>query len=88
MARALTVKMKEEAEQWGRKAYRELAALNYPYIYNVGEKGSPDYYQVEVVLLEKNERYIQVSVAVSNGGLSSFFPKSESVVVYANEVIP
>jgi hypothetical protein len=30
MAKALTAKLKEEAEQWGRKAHSGLPAINYP----------------------------------------------------------
>jgi hypothetical protein len=85
MTKALTAKVKEEAEQWGRKTYPELASIKYPHTYCVGKEGTPDAYQVEVVLLEKNDRYIHVAIAVSNGGLSSFFPKSESVIVYVNK---
>ena len=77
--------LEREVAEWERKQYAELAALEYPIIYERGINGDPSWNEVEVELLEKNERYIQVSVAVDDGGLGAFCPPSYSVVVRAPE---
>jgi hypothetical protein len=75
-------KLKAEIERWGQKSYAELVVIDYPHVYSVGKAGEPDWYEVEAVLLEKNDHYVHVSVAVSDGGLSNFVPKSSSVIAY------
>ncbi len=80
----LAAKLREEMEQWGQRSYAELVAIEYPHTYSVGKPGEPDWYEVEADLLEKNEQYVQVSIAVSDGGMRTFFPKSFSVIAYRN----
>jgi hypothetical protein len=58
--------------------------MSYPHTYRHGVKGDPDSYEVEVDLLERSAEYVQLGIAVSRKGISSFLPKSSSVVVYAN----
>jgi hypothetical protein len=61
-----------------------LLAIEYPHTYEKEIPGESDGYQVEVDLLERNDKYVHVLVAVSNGGLSSFFPKSADFLAYAD----
>jgi hypothetical protein len=75
--------LKKELAEWDRKGYAELAALTYPIVYERGTKNDPNWYEVEVEFLEKNERYIQIMIAVDDGGISAFCPPSYSLVIYA-----
>ena len=81
---SLSEHLESELKIWRRKTYPELLAIEYPFAYEKGASGESDSYQVEVDLLECNDRYVHVSVAVSNGGLSDFFPKSGSFLAYAD----
>jgi hypothetical protein len=78
----LAARLRAEIDRWGHKSYAELLAIEYPHVYSAGKRDEADWYEVEVVLLEKNEQYVHVAVAVSDGGLSSFLPKSSSVIAY------
>ena len=84
MMTKLAEQLKVEMEEWGQKSYAQLVAIEYPHVYSVEKRGAPDVYKVEATLLEDNDEYIHVSVAVSRGGLSAFFPKASSVIVYRN----
>jgi len=85
---SLSEQLDRELKVWETKTYPELLAIDYPHTYERGIPGEADSYQVEVVLLERNDKYVHVSVGVSNGGLSSFFPKSASVLAYADKDSP
>jgi hypothetical protein len=74
---SLSKQLESELRIWKTKSYPELLAVEFPYAYERGMPGESDCYQVELILLERNDQYVHVSVAVSNGGLSSFFPKSQ-----------
>jgi hypothetical protein len=76
-------KLDNELNQWKKKAYGELVSMSYPHTYRRGVEGDPDSYEVEVDLLERNAEYVQLGIAVSRKGISSFLPKSSSIVVYA-----
>jgi len=80
----LSDNLKKEVAEWDQKGYAELAALTYPIVYERGAEGDPNWYEVEVVFLEKNDQYIQISVAVDDGGMSAFCPPSYSLVIYAS----
>jgi hypothetical protein len=80
---SLTEQLEKELSNWKTKTYPELLAIEYPHTYERGRAGEPDAYEVEVDLLERNDKYVHISVAVSDGGISSFFPKSDSFLVYA-----
>jgi hypothetical protein len=82
---SLTEQLDKEVKVWEAKTYTELLAIEYPRAYERGIAGETDCYQVEVDLLERNDKYVHVSVAVSNGGLSSFFPKSRDFLAYADD---
>lgn len=77
-----------ELKVWEAKTYAELLAITYPHVYERGIYGESDWYGVELILLERNDKYAHISVAVSNGGLSSFFPKSTSFLAYADKDSP
>ena len=79
----LDSKLDDELKQWATKSYKELASMEYPHTYSRGVDGDPDWYEVEVDLLERNAEYIQLGVSVSAKGISSFLPKSSSIIVYA-----
>ena len=81
---SLSEQLDSELRIWKAKTYSELLAIKYPYTYERGITGEADSYEVEVDLLERNDQYVHLSVAVSNGGLSAFFPKSGSFLAYAN----
>lgn len=83
----LAAKLRAEMERWGQKSYAELLAIEYPHAYSVGKTGEPGCYEVEAVLLEKNDEYVHVAIAVSHGGLSAFFPKASSVIAYRNATV-
>jgi len=85
---SLSEQLDNELGVWEKKTYTELLAIEYPHAYERGIPGEADCYQVEVVLLERNDKYVHVSVAVSNGGLSSFFPKSGGVLAHADKGSP
>ena len=72
-----------EVAEWNRKQYAELAALDYPVVYEKSIEGEPTRYQIEVDLLKKSERCIEIVVSVDGGGLSAFFPPSQIVVIRA-----
>jgi hypothetical protein len=82
---ALSDRLKKEEEIWNNKSYQELVSLTYPVVYEREKRGEPGWYEVEITLLEKNDQYVHIGVAVSSGGLSSFLPKSTSVIVYATK---
>lgn len=73
----------KEIAEWRLKPYAELATLDYPVAYEKGGRGDPNSYQVEVELLAKTERYIQIMVSVDDGGLSAFCPPSYTLVIQA-----
>ena len=75
--------LEAEAAEWNRKQYSELAALDYPIAYEKSIDGDPTRYQVEVDLLKRNERYIELVVSVDGGGISAFFPPSRILVIRA-----
>ncbi len=81
---SLSEQLDRELTVWKTKTYTELLALEYPHTYESGNPGESDCYQVEVDLLERNDKYVHIAVAVSNGGLSSFFPKSGDFLAYAD----
>jgi hypothetical protein len=81
---SLAEHLRAELTIWDKKSYSELLAIEYPHTYERGAHGEPDWYQVEAVLLERNDDYIHVSIAVDDGGLSTFFPKSYGVIAYAD----
>ena len=81
---SLSEHLESELKIWRRKTYLELLAIEYPYVYERGTPGEADSYEVELVLLERNDQHVHVSVAVSNRGLSAFFPKSGSFLAYAD----
>jgi hypothetical protein len=81
LAQALAV----EVARWSTKTYAELAALEYPDTYEVTRQDGGLAYQVEVSMLERRPEYIQISVAVDDGGIRAFFPRSESVIAYSTK---
>jgi hypothetical protein len=46
----------------GSEGIRRIAALTYPIVYERGTRDDPNWYEVEIEFLEKNERYIQISI--------------------------
>ena len=82
---SLTEQLNEELQVWEAKTYSELLAIEFPHTYEKGIPGASDSYEVEVDLLERNDKYMHISVAVSNGGLSSFLPKSADFLTYADK---
>jgi len=76
--------LEEEVAAWNQKRYAELINLDYPVAYEKGAHGDPNAYQVEVELLEKNERHIRIMISVDDGGLSAFFPLSDTLVIPAH----
>jgi len=82
----LADKLKNEIAIWEKKSYAEFLAIEYPYVYERGEEGDPDWCNVELVILEKNDEYVHVGIAVSDkSSWSSFFPKSTSVIAYSGK---
>ena len=81
---SLSEQLEIELRIWNAKSYQELLAIEYPYTYERGTTGEADWYEVELDLLERNDQYVHVSVAIDNGGLSAFFPKSCGVIAYAD----
>jgi hypothetical protein len=78
----------KEVAEWRQKQYAELAALDYPIAYERRINGKPTRYQVEVELLEKNERYIQIMVSMDDGGISAFCPPSYCLEIRAPDTDP
>jgi hypothetical protein len=71
----------QEMEKYKNKSYEELIGLVEPIVYSQGSGNN--FYQVEVQILEKNDEYVHVSVAVDDGGLlRSISPLSKSFIVH------
>jgi hypothetical protein len=81
--KTLRSKLDDELKRW-KKHYRELVSMEYPHTYRQGVEGDSESYEVEVDLLERNAEYIHLGISVSSKGISSFIPKSSSIIVYAN----
>jgi hypothetical protein len=81
---SLAEHLRAELEIWDKKTYSELLAIEYPHTYERGVDGAPDWYQVEVDLLEHNDDYVHVLVSVDDGGWSAFCPTSYSLIAYAD----
>lgn len=72
--------LRREVEMWSAKAFGTLVAeLAEIAAYQVE---GPEPYQVEVQLLEENEEYVHVSIAVDDGGLNALAPPCASFLVY------
>ena len=73
--------LSQEIEKYRSKSYEELIGIIDPITYSYGSGES--FYQVEVQVLEKNEEYVHVSVAVDDGRfLRAIAPLSHSFIVY------
>ena len=82
---SISEQLANELKIWEAKTYPELLAIEYPHTYERGIAGESDRYQVEIDLIERNDKYVHILVAVSNGGFSSFFPKCASVLAYSDK---
>lgn len=70
----------KEEEKFSKKTYTELLKLDKNFSYECGS--GKDRYQVEVNIVEKNEQFIQLLIAVDDGSLfRGIFPLSTSIVV-------
>ena len=70
-----------EIDEWARASFEDLRSrLREVCAYERGEGESR--YQVEVVLLEATAEYVNVSIAVDDGGWSAFKPVSENFLVF------
>lgn len=73
--------LSQEMERYRNKSYEELMGLAELITYSLGSGNS--FYQVEVQVLEKNDEYVHVSVAVDDGGfLRAISPLSQSFIVH------
>ncbi len=71
----------QEKEKFANKTYKELSVLKDPTVYECGV--GDGWYQVEVQILEKNDKYVHIAVNVDDGGFPrSFIPLSTSFLVY------
>ncbi len=69
-----------EKEKFSQKTYAELFKLDKNFSYGCGS--GQNRYNVEVKMVEKNEKFIQLLIAVDDGTLfKGIFPLSTSVVV-------
>ena len=70
-----------EKEKYANKSFEELSKIAKPVTYECGS--DENWYQVEVQLLEKNDEYVHVSIAVDDGKLlKAMFPLSTSFIVH------
>lgn len=68
--------LRRKLERWSAKPFATLIAkLTDVAAYQVD---GPEPYQVEVQLLEQTPGYVHISIAVDDGGLSTFMPHSAS----------
>lgn len=72
--------LREEEKKFSKKTYHELSKLDKNFSYETGT--GEDRCQVEVNIVEKNEKFIQLLIAVDDGTLfRGMVPLSTSVVV-------
>jgi len=69
--------------EYKQKGYQALAELIYPVLLDIEHDNRV--FQVEIVALEIEDDYVNISVDISSGWLSSYFPVFASVVVYKDE---
>jgi hypothetical protein len=71
---------RREVDRWSAMPFDALLAGLAEVVAYTGE--GPDFYQVEVQLLECEPEYVHVAVAVDDGGWRAFVPLSASFLVY------
>lgn len=77
----LQAHLRRETDEWAAKSFETLRAeLRDVVAYERG--GGDDAYQVEVQLLEDEEEYLHVGLAVDDGGWRAFAPFCSSFLVY------
>lgn len=72
-----------ELEAWSQKGYDELVHTEFPVVYDNGGEGS-DFYQAEIQLLHRGTDYLQVSVAVDDGGWRSLLPVNSGFLIFSD----
>ena len=76
----------KEREKYISKSFEDLSKITEPIVYECSSGKSC--YQVEVQLIEKNEEYIHVSIAIDDKSLiRAIFPFSTSFIIYRNDKI-
>lgn len=77
----LRVALAQVVNDWSRRPFSELAEMQFPIAYSIGKRGTPGSFQVEITLLEQSENEIHLAITIDDGGLRSFLPVADSVVV-------
>ena len=85
--RHLKALLQTDIERWQAMTYEDLIGIKYPVVEVIGEKGERDYRVTEISLLEKTDAYIHLSLSLDDGGLTSFFPVSGSLIVRCRRAV-
>lgn len=82
--RKITKNVRKEEEKFSQKSYEDLSKLDKNLSYQVDSDENA--YQVEVNIVEKNEKFIQLLIAVDDGAIfRGRVPLSTSVVVHKKQ---
>ncbi|MCK5306585.1 MAG: hypothetical protein KAJ66_05565 [Candidatus Omnitrophica bacterium] len=73
-----------EKEKYESKTFDQLVKIDKPVTYECGS--GKDWYQVEIQVLEKNDKYVHVVVSVDDGRLwRTILPLTSSFIVYKDK---
>ncbi len=65
------------------KTFEEVSEMEFPVVYQVGNIKDKDFYQVEIDILDKTEKYILIDIFIDDGTWwKSFCPIGTSFIVY------
>lgn len=82
MRKTLKDILKIEKNNWSKKTYKEIVTLKSPFSYE-GYAGDISY-EVKVLKLEQEEKYIRLEIEINDDGISSLFPVSGTMFFYAD----
>ncbi|MCH7691087.1 MAG: hypothetical protein IIA17_08590 [candidate division Zixibacteria bacterium] len=82
MRKTLEDILKIEKNNWSKKTYNEILTMETPFSYesNAGNIS----YEVKVLKLEQEEKYIRLAIEINDDGISSLFPVSGTMFFYAD----
>lgn len=73
--------LESEEAIWQAKPYSELSRMSIDDVITYEKGDGKDWYEVEIEVYELNDVYVHVGIAVDDGGMTTFFPKSTSIIV-------
>ncbi len=76
----LKVILEEEKNKYANKTYDDLIKIVEPVTYTINS--GQNTYQIEVQLVEKNDKYLNVSISIDDGSLiRSMFPLTAGIII-------